>query len=100
MEQDISKLKRKTSSVVHILSHLKEKIHYLENLMVIKKEELTRLDSKALGLRDHLPGIKHIRDKLKNQILIMKQQFGLLGNIELLRDFEEKVVKGKQGAIF
>ena len=58
-----------------------------------RREVLEGLDSQVKSVRDSLPGMKLKRDKLKHDNTNMKQQFGLLGNIELLRDYEKKVVR-------
>lgn len=77
---------------MHILTHVKEKVHFMEGEVAERKGTLENLDSQVKSVRDSLPGMKLKRDKLKHDNTNMKQQFGLLGNIELLRDYEKKVV--------
>ncbi len=56
------------------------------------KQELIVLDEQVSVLRDSLPSAKGERDglRLKNQNL--RDRNGLLGNVPLLRDFEDKMV--------
>ena len=56
------------------------------------KQELEELDEKVSEKRDALPIAKQNRDSLRNTNIILRQNHGLLGNNNLLRDYGDKVV--------
>ncbi|NXH19505.1 CCD96 protein, partial [Bucco capensis] len=91
LNNEILKLKEKISKTVHILSQVKEKLHFLEAENERKKAELLHIEA-VLSQKTHvLTKTKQARDRLREINLKLQQKCGLLGNEILLRDFERKV---------
>ena len=53
---------------------------------------MEEIDSQVSERRDALPSLKRRREQLKQQGIEIKNKNGLLGNYDLLRDHEQKVV--------
>ena len=56
------------------------------------RQELNDLEMQVEEKRDRLPVLKHERDDLRNKNQTMRDKNGLLGNQDLLRDFELRMV--------
>lgn len=90
--EDVNKLKKKITTIVQMLTHLKEKMAFTQADNVQLREELSQLDGDVSALRDSLPTLKVERDKLRKHNITLQHQNGLRGNKMLLRDYETKVV--------
>lgn len=86
------KLKKKITNIVQVLTHVKEKLQFVQTENVELKSELSELDDQVAVNRDSLPAAKQERDNLRSNIISLRHKNGLLGNVPLLQDFEEKVV--------
>ena len=103
---ELHKLKKKTTTTVQVLTHIKEKLQFVtaENAELIRS--LAYADSKLNKLRDELTGTKRIRDKLRHQNDRLKQKQGFVGSDLLVEDFEgrkvlfKKIYKNKKKMIF
>jgi len=89
--EELLKLKKKINNIVQVLTHVKEKLQFVQAENVHLKKELKELDDKVTKQRDTLPAIKQSRDKLRHNTQILRQKHGLLGNRTLLMDFENKI---------
>jgi predicted nuclease with TOPRIM domain len=78
--------------VVQVLTHVKEKLQFIQAETIELKDELKTLDEDVTSKRDALPALKNVRDKLKSTNSLLRQQNGLLGNEKLLMDYGENVV--------
>uniref|UniRef100_A0A8B9VGD2 CCDC113/CCDC96 coiled-coil domain-containing protein n=1 Tax=Anas zonorhyncha TaxID=75864 RepID=A0A8B9VGD2_9AVES len=88
---EILKLKAQVSTAVHILSHYREKLRFVEAENQVREAELMDIDILLSQKRDFLTRRKQARDRLRANTLKLQQKRGLVGNEVLLRDFEEKV---------
>ncbi|KAI6069664.1 Coiled-coil domain-containing protein 96 [Aix galericulata] len=88
---EILKLKTQVSTAVHILSHYREKLRFVEAENQVREAELMDIDIILSQKRDFLTRKKRARDRLRANTLKLQQKRGLVGNEVLLRDFEEKV---------
>nr|XP_038034246.1 coiled-coil domain-containing protein 96 [Anas platyrhynchos] len=88
---EILKLKAQVSTAVHILSHYREKLRFVEAENQVREAELMDIDILLSQKRDFLTRKKQARDRLRANTLKLQQKRGLVGNEVLLRDFEEKV---------
>lgn len=61
-----------------------------ENLEL--KHHLSVVDEQVTAYRDNLPILKSKRDDLRNKSQTIRDENGLLGNVPLLRDYEDKMV--------
>ncbi|XP_032042821.1 coiled-coil domain-containing protein 96 [Aythya fuligula] len=88
---EILKLKAQVSTAVHILSHYREKLRFVEAENQVREAELMDIDILLSQKRDFLTRKKQARDRLRANTLKLQQKRGLVGNEVLLWDFEEKV---------
>ncbi|KAI9333533.1 hypothetical protein DFJ73DRAFT_854122 [Zopfochytrium polystomum] len=89
--EELLKLRKKITNLVQVLTHVKEKLHFVQNENIVLKSSLAQLDQDVSHRRDSLPVAKQERDALRNSNITLRQKNGLLGNAPLLRDFEDKV---------
>ena len=94
--EDLLKLRKKITNVVQVLTHVKEKLHFVTNDNIELMGQLKELDMKVSHERDALPIEKRKREELRNGNTFIKQKNGLLGNVGLLKDFEDKVKSGEE----
>ncbi|KAM5191449.1 cilia- and flagella-associated protein 184 [Mantella aurantiaca] len=89
--EELLKLRKKITNTVQVLTHLKEKLQFVQNENQEQKDRLMEIEALVAHKRDILTRTKQARDSLRMNNLSLKQKCGLLGNKTLLRDFEEKV---------
>lgn len=87
---DILKLKKKVTSTVQVLTHVKEKLQFLQVETAERKAVLNDIESELALKRDVLTHLKQARDALRTDNLRLKQKGGLVGHRELLKDYEER----------
>ncbi|XP_052791281.1 coiled-coil domain-containing protein 96-like [Mya arenaria] len=92
--EELLKLRKKITSTVQVLTHLKEKLQYVQAENQIQKRNLREVESEVGQKRDILSRTKQARDALRIDNQRLKQNCGLLGNESLLRDFEERKDEG------
>lgn len=90
--EELTKLRKKINNVVQILTHVKEKLQFVQTDNVTLHKTLGGLDEEVAKERDSLPLSKQERDVLRTTTMSIKQNNALLGNVPLLRDFEGKMV--------
>ena len=93
IKKELLKLRRKITNVVQVLTHVKEKLQFVQEDNDELKQELNELERQVSGLRDRLPAAKSERDSLRVKHQSLRDRNGLLGNVPLLRDFEDKMVR-------
>ncbi|CAK8679388.1 unnamed protein product [Clavelina lepadiformis] len=86
--EELLKLKKKITSTVQVLTHLKEKLQFVQAENHVKKEQLADVELEVAQKRDVLSRTKQSRDALRHENNKLQQRSGLLGNADLLRDFE------------
>ncbi|XP_069833487.1 cilia- and flagella-associated protein 184 [Dendropsophus ebraccatus] len=89
--EELLKLRKKITNTVQVLTHVKEKLQYVQAENQEQKERLMEIEAVVGNKRDILTKTKQARDSLRMDNLKLKQKCGLLGNKVLLRDFEDKV---------
>ncbi|XP_019852197.1 PREDICTED: coiled-coil domain-containing protein 96-like isoform X2 [Amphimedon queenslandica] len=88
--EEIMKLKKKITSTIQVLAHLKEKLQFLQAENAVKKSLLKDVDKQVAKKRDFLTRLKQAKDSVRAENNSLKQQGGLVGYHTLLRDFENK----------
>ncbi|CAF2157297.1 unnamed protein product [Rotaria magnacalcarata] len=88
--EELMKLRKKISTTVQILSHIKEKLHFVNEQRLQAAEVLGMKESEVKHKRDALATIKRRRDRLRQENQSLKQTSGLIGNEHLLRDYEDR----------
>ncbi|XP_052264486.1 coiled-coil domain-containing protein 96-like isoform X4 [Dreissena polymorpha] len=92
--EELLKLRKKITSTVQVLTHLKEKLQYVQAENQIQKRNLREVEAEVGQKRDILSRTKQARDALRIDNQRLRQNCGLLGNESLLRDFEERKDEG------
>ncbi|XP_044536832.1 coiled-coil domain-containing protein 96 [Gracilinanus agilis] len=90
-KEELIKLHYKVSSNVQIITHVKEKLQFVELENMGLKSELMEIDAQVAQKRDILTKTKKARDSLRIDNVKLNQKCGLLGKEMLLRDLEQKV---------
>ncbi|KAG5260899.1 hypothetical protein AALO_G00297770 [Alosa alosa] len=89
--EELLKLRKKITSTVQVLTHVKEKLQFVQVENQARRVQLADVEALVALKRDALTRTKQARDGLRMDNLRLRQRCGLLGNQTLLRDFEEKV---------
>ena len=89
--EDLTKLRRKISSTVQILTHLKERIQFEQTENERRQEKLQAVSSEVTRGRESLAQLKQRRDQVRSRTVSQRAAAGLLGHEALLRDFEARV---------
>lgn len=93
--EELLKLRTKVTSNVQIITHVKEKLSFIDTENACKKAQLLEIEAQVALGRDLLTKTKQVRDSLRTDNVKLSQKCGLLGKESLLRDLEEKVDKTK-----
>ena len=99
--EELLKLRKKTTTTVQVLTHLKEKLQFVQAENQVRKQELSDFEVELTGKRDILTQVKHERDALRGDNAARRQQRGLVSSDELLIDFEKRrldIIKKKDAA--
>ncbi|XP_059389178.1 coiled-coil domain-containing protein 96-like [Carassius carassius] len=89
--EELLRLKRKVACSVQGISHVKEKLHFMQMENKVKHSQLMKTDALVALKREVLTRTRQARDGLRADNLKLQQRCGLLGNTTLLQDFEKKV---------
>ncbi|XP_066537169.1 coiled-coil domain-containing protein 96 [Hoplias malabaricus] len=89
--EELLKLRRKITNTVQVLTHVKNKLQFVQTENQMKQAELSDMNAALSRKQDVLTQTKQARDALRADNLHLRQTSGLLGNKPLLRDFEQKV---------
>lgn len=85
---ELHKLRKKTTTTVQVLTHIKEKLWFVSEENTYYANELQQLIAKVGGLRDELTRNKIKRDQLRMDNGVLKQKQGFIGSDLLVNDFE------------
>ncbi|XP_068762170.1 cilia- and flagella-associated protein 184-like [Montipora capricornis] len=88
--EELLKLRKKITTTVQVLTHLKEKLQFVQAENSEQSDRLRSVESYVAQKRDILTRTKQVRDALRIENVKLRQKCGLLGNEPLLRDYEER----------
>ncbi|XP_029804789.1 coiled-coil domain-containing protein 96 [Suricata suricatta] len=91
--EDLLKLRNKVANNVQVITHVKEKLHFVDIENAWKKAQLLEIEAQVALRRDILTKTKQARDRLRIDNIKLSQKCGLVGKEPLLRDLEETVDK-------
>nr|XP_002746062.3 coiled-coil domain-containing protein 96 [Callithrix jacchus] len=91
--EELLKLRNKVTNSVQVITHVKEKLHFMDMENACKKTQLAEIEAQVALRRDILTKTKQAREGLRADNIRLNQRCGLLGKESLLRDLEEKVDK-------
>ncbi|NP_001122170.1 cilia- and flagella-associated protein 184 [Danio rerio] len=89
--EELHRLKKKVASSVQGISHVKEKLHFMQMENKAKHTQLAQTDTLVALKREVLTRTRQVRDGLRTDNLKLQQRSGLMGNTTLLQDYEEKM---------
>lgn len=85
---ELAKLKKKNEANVQVLTHVKEKLQFVQAETVVQQAKLSKLDAQLAEARDEQVKAKAKRDVLRAKEMKAKENQGLAGSAILLRDYE------------
>lgn len=88
--EELAKLKRKKTSTVQVLTHIREKLKFVENQNEIVRSNLGDIEHLIMGQRSILTSAKHDRDFVRDDNAELKRKQGFATNDLLLVDFEKR----------
>lgn len=87
--EELSKLKRKISNTVQIITHIREKLQAVLDSNACQKKILDSIDRDLSLNKDHLTKIRKARELLKTENAKLRRSCGLLGRNALLLNYED-----------
>jgi len=94
--EELHKLRKKTIVTVQIITHMREKVQFVQKEYQILKEELAQLDQDLGAQRDLVTKTKHERDEHRQEYASLKQQSGIMNSEHLTKDFKERADRIKE----
>lgn len=86
--EDLLKLRKKATTTIHILTHVKEKLQFIQGENIALKKQLSKTEEELATLRDKLGQMKRERDLLVNDNIAMREKMPMVGADDLLVDYE------------
>merc|ERR1719231_963710 len=94
--EELHKLRKKTTTTVQVLTHIKEKLQFVQVENASLKRDLKELDTDLTQERDVLTKAKRERDGLRTENGALKQKQGFVNSDLLVQDFEQRKVDMEQ----
>jgi len=85
--EELHKLRKKTIVTVQIITHMREKVQFVQQEYLALKSELAQLDLDLAAQRDLVTRTKHERDDVRGEIAKHRQQTGITNSEGLSRDY-------------
>merc|ERR1712187_806933 len=89
-KEESHKLRKKTTVTVQIITHMREKVQFVQQEYQVLKGELAQLDQDLAGQRDLVAKTKHERDEHRSEYGKLRQQTGIFNSEHLTSDFEQR----------
>ncbi|XP_029942651.1 cilia- and flagella-associated protein 184 [Salarias fasciatus] len=89
--EEHSKLQRKLATSLERLTNVKAKLDFSQREAQARRRQLAEVEAALADRREALTRIRRTRDKLQRESLRLREEQGLFGNKNLLRDFEDTV---------
>lgn len=86
--EELLKLRKKITTTVQVLTHVKEKLQFVQGENTGQREKLKVVECDVAKKRDILSRTKQGRDALRIDNVKLRKKCGLIGQEALLRDFE------------
>merc|ERR1711959_624771 len=90
--EELHKLRKKTTTTVQVLTHIKEKLQFVQLENQSLKRELADLDTKLTQERGILTKEKRERDELRQSNVGLRQKQGFVNCDLLVSDFEQRKI--------
>merc|ERR1719389_1028050 len=86
--EELHKLRKKTTVTVQIITHMREKVQFVQQEYQVLKAELAQLDQELATRRDLVAKTKKERDEHRSEYGKLRQQTGIFNSEHLTTDFE------------
>lgn len=94
--EELHKLRKKTVTTVQIVTHMREKVQFVQQDYQSLKAELSQLDADLAGQRDLVANTKHDRDQHRADSTKLRQQTSIMNSDHLAKDFASRTDHIKQ----
>jgi chromosome segregation ATPase len=88
--EELAKLKRKKTTTVQVLTHIREKLRFVEQVNVYQRGKVADIDVVITNLRNNVTTSKLDRDVIRNENKEYKAKQGFATSDLLLVDFEKR----------
>jgi len=88
--EELHKLRKKTVTTVQIITHMREKIQFVQHEYGSLKGELAELEQGLAAQRDLVAKTKHERDEHRTDSGKLRQQTSIMNSEHLTKDFETR----------
>lgn len=88
--EELHKLRKKTTTTVHMLTHTREKLQFIEKKHKALRDELADLTGVLQEERDDMGKNKQIRDRMRIKNVNLHRDQGFLQNKTLVTDYENR----------
>ncbi|KAG7249601.1 hypothetical protein CRUP_004069 [Coryphaenoides rupestris] len=89
-DEDLLKIRKSITSTMEVTVHIKEDLQWIQAENQAKRAQLAHWEGLVAQKRDLLTDAKRQRKRLRSHALELRQRCGMLGNVVLLRDFEDQ----------
>jgi len=86
--EELLKLRKKNTQTVQVLTHIKEKLQFVQADNQLQKDDLANLETDLALRRDELAQHKKALDQIRHDRYKLKEKSGLVDSDDLLYDFE------------
>lgn len=90
--EELHKLRKKTTTTVHMLTHTREKLQFIEKKHKDLREKLAEITSVLQAERDSMGQNKQVRDRMRIKNMNLHRDQGFLQNKTLVTDYENRRV--------
>lgn len=88
--EELTKLRTKTTDTVQVLTHLKEKTQFIQVQNTSLRQTLGGLDAHVTDMREVLTKSKKKRDGIRTGVAVLKQKQGFANSDLLVQDYETR----------
>jgi len=88
--EELHKLRKKTIVTVQIITHMREKVQFVQQEYEVLKRELAQLDQDLAAQRELVAKTKHERDDHRSEYAKLRQQTGITNSENLAKDYEQR----------
>eukprot|EP00747_Dinoflagellata_sp_TGD_P162495 gnl/TRDRNA2_/TRDRNA2_180168_c0_seq1.p1 gnl/TRDRNA2_/TRDRNA2_180168_c0~~gnl/TRDRNA2_/TRDRNA2_180168_c0_seq1.p1 ORF type:complete len:558 (+),score=190.93 gnl/TRDRNA2_/TRDRNA2_180168_c0_seq1:90-1676(+) len=88
--EDLHKLRKKTIVTVQIITHMREKVQFVQQEYQALKADLAQLDQDLAAQRDLVAKTKHERDDYRTDNAKLRQHTGIINSDGLTKDYDDR----------
>merc|ERR1719326_2212460 len=88
--EELHKLRKKTIVTVQIITHMREKLQFIQQENQMLSQDLAQLDQELASQRELVAKTKHERDDIRAENAKLRQQTGIINSDLLTKDYENR----------